>query len=480
MSHTTKVLTSQGPLSGRTLKILMPILFAAIFFVIPAPIGLEAQAWKLFGIFAGTILMLMLQGLPEPSAIIVGVTAAGLIVVPIKDVLVGYTDTTVWLIVVAVMLSLGFKKSGLAKRFGLLLIKSFGESSLGLGYVIGVIDLMLAPVIPSAPARGGGLVYPLAQGIFEVVGSKPNENPRRLGAYLTVLLYMMDMVAGSLFMTGMGANLLTIKFASQILEVKVSWGLWTLAAVPGFIVLMLVPYIVYKMYPPELKSVEEVREMAREQLKTLGSITKRELIVGVTFLLSLVLWSTSSKTQIDTTIVAFLGVTIMLLTDVIQWKDIADSKETWGILIWFGGIIGLSSALDKFGFFKWLTVVMKDILPAQGIGTFTTFVIIALLAVIPHYVFPSLVGYIATFAPVIFSFVAVTGAPRYPATFLVAFLMVISSTLTHYGNGLGPLLMGTGYVEKTAWWKIGFIVTLLATVVYLTLGLAYWKVIGLW
>lgn len=477
---TNQGLTNQGLLSGRTIKILIPVLFAAIFFVIPAPQGLEVQAWQLFGIFAGTILMLMLQGLPEASAILVGVSAAGLIVVPIKEVLVGYTDTILWLIVAAVMMSLGFKKSGLAKRVGLILIKAFGKSSLGLGYVLGATDLMLAPVVPAAPARGGGLVYPLAQGIFEVVGSKPNENPRRLGAYLTVLLYMMDMVAGSLFLTGMGPNLLTIKFASQILGINVSWGLWAIAAVPGLLVLMLIPYVVYKIYPPELTSVEEVRKMAREQLKTLGSITIREIIVGVTFLLALVLWATSSTTHIDTTIVAFLGVTIMLLTNVIQWKDIAESKETWGILIWFGGIIGLSSALAKLGFFKWVIVMMKGAVPAQGIGTFTAFVIIALMAIIPHYVFPSLVGYVTTCAPVIFSFVAVTGAPKYPATFLVAFLMVISSTLTHYGNGLGPLLMGTGYVEKATWWKIGFTVTSLATVVYLTIGLAYWKVIGLW
>lgn len=439
MNHTIKI---QDPLNRRTLKIIIPILFASTFFVIPAPIGLEAQAWKLLGIFVGTIIMMMSQGLPETSATFVGVSGAGLFVVPIQDVLVGYTDTTVWLIVVAFMMSLGFRKSGLAKRLGLILIKAFGKSSLGLGYVLGVTDLVLAPVIPSAPARAGGLVYPLAQGIFEVVGSKPNENPRRLGAYLTVLVYMMDMVEGSLFMTGFGPNLLSMKLASQILEVKVSWGLWTLAAAPGFLVLMVIPYIVYKMYPPELTSVEVVREMAGEQLDRLGSVTKKEIIVGVTFLLSLVLWSTSSKTQIDTTIVAFLGVSIMLLTDVMQWKDIADSKETWGILIWFGGIIGLSSALGQHGFFNWLTIVMKDALPVQGLGTFTTFVIIALLAVIPHYVFPSYVGYVATFAPVIFSFVAVTGAPKYPATFLVAFLMAISSTLTHYGNGLGPLLMG--------------------------------------
>jgi len=129
MSLTIKSPKTHGRLSGRSIKILIPILFSAIFFITPAPSGLEMQAWRLFGIFAGTILMLMLQGLPEASAIFVGVSAAGLMVVPIKDVLVGYTDTTVWLIVAAVMMSLGFKKSGLAKRVGLILIRAFGKSA---------------------------------------------------------------------------------------------------------------------------------------------------------------------------------------------------------------------------------------------------------------------------------------------------------------------------------------------------------------
>ncbi|WP_371413953.1 anion permease [Moorella sp. Hama-1] len=98
----------------------------------------------------------------------------------------------------------------------------------------------------------------------------------------------------------------------------------------------------------------------------------------------------------------------------------------------------------------------------------------------PHYVFPSLVGYVAAFAPVLFSFAAATGVPKYPAAFLISYLMVISSTLTHYGNGLGPLLMGTGYVDKATWWKLGFVVTTMSALIYLTLGPIYWRLIGLW
>lgn len=466
-------------MNKRLIRIIIPVIYVILFFLISPPKGLTVQAWHLFGVFSGTIILLMLQGLSEPSAIFVGVAAAGLFVVPLKDVLSGYMDSIVWLIVAAIMMSVGFKKSGFARRIGLLLIKAFGKSSLGLGYVFGVTDILLATTVPAAPARGGGLVYPLIQGVLEVVDSKPVESPRKLGAYLIVLLYMMDMVAGSLFLTGMGPNLLSINFANKILGVQVTWPLWTLAAVPGFLVFLLLPIVVFKLYPPEMRSVEEVRQMASDQLKELGAFSVKEWIVLATFLLALGLWATSSITKIDTTIVAFLGVTIMLLFDIIQWKDIVESKETWNILIWFGGIIGLSGALDKVGFFKWLTQVLSSSIP-HNMGTFTSLAVIALIAILPHYVFPSLVGYVSTLAPVIYSFVAVSGAPKYPAVFLVSFLMVISSTLTHYGNGLGPFLIGLGYVEKGTWWKIGFVVTSLATVVYLTIGLGYWKLMGLW
>ncbi|AEG58380.1 DASS family sodium-coupled anion symporter [Desulforamulus ruminis] len=465
---------------SRFIRIVIPILFAALFFILPSPQGLSPQAWKLFGIFVGTILMLMLQGLPEPSAIFVGVASAGLMVVPLKDVLVGYTDSTVWLIVTAIMMSIGFKKSGLARRIGLILIKAFGKSSLGLGYVFSFMDLLLATSIPAAPARGGGLVYPLCQGVFDVVDSKPDQNPRRLGSYLTVLLYMISMTTGSLFITGMGPNVLSTKLADQILGIQISWPLWTMAALPGFIAFLFIPWVVYRIYPPEMHSVEGVRRMARGELEELGPVDWKEMVVAATFLLALGLWATSTISKIDVAIVAFLGVTIMTLFNIIQWKDIVETKETWSILIWFGGIIGLSSALDKVDFFKWLTLQMEQSLPIGGTNVFIAFIIIALVAILPHYVFPSLVGYVAAFAPVLFSFVAVTGVPKYPAFFLIAYLMVVSSTLTHYGNGLGPLLFGTGYVDKKTWWKIGFVVTALTTILYLTVGLFYWKLIGLW
>lgn len=38
----------------------------------------------------------------------------------------------------------------------------------------------------------------------------------------------------------------------------------------------------------------------------------------------------------------------------------------------------------------------------------------------------------------------------------------------------------TSYVEMGAWWKTGFIISLVNIVIWMGLGGLWWKVIGLW
>lgn len=467
-------------MNERLWKIFLPILLAGAFFLIPAPAGLKLPAWHLFGIFVATIFALILQSMPEAAVLIISLAAAGLFAVPMGSVLVGYTDGTLWIIVVAIMFSLGFRKSGLARRIGLILIKKFGRTSLRIGYIISFMDLLLATSTPAAPARGGGLVYPLAEGVIDVCGSTPTNGPRKIGAYLTVLEYMICMTTGSIFLTGMGPNLFNVRLAQQMLGIHVTWPLWAMAALPGFIGFLIIPWLVYKVYPPELSSLATVQQATVSELQAMGSVSRKEWITGGIFLLILGLWATGTATKINATLVAFLGVSLMLLFDIIQWKDIAESKEAWSILIWFGAILGLSAALGKTGFFTWLAAFLKAILPTAGLGQYAILLVVALLATVPHYIFASLVGYVAAFAPLAFSFILATDVPHFPAFFLVAYLMVISSTLTHYGNGLGPLLYAKGFTDKKTWWLIGLMVTALQVVLYLTVGPLWWKFLGVW
>lgn len=464
----------------RLYKMLIPIMVTSLFFFFSAPAGLSLAAWHLFGIFSGTIFALIFQPFPEPTMLIIAVTLASIFIVPLQEILIGYADGMLWLTVAAIMISIGLKKSGLTRRIGLILISKFGKTLLHIGYIVSFIDLLLATSTPASPARTGGLVYPLAEGVIDTCKSTSVLSQRKIGGYFTLLAYMTSMTTGSLFMTGMGPNLINVKMASDVLGISVSWPLWVIGALPGFVVFLLIPYIIYIIYKPESVSMDEARQRASIELKAAGKFSRNEIIVTGVFLLLLLLWSTSTITKLDTTMVAFIGISLILVFEVIEWEDLVGNKEMWSLLMWFGAILGLSAALTKLGFFSWFAVFLKAVLPTAGLSTYTILILLAMLAIFPHYFFVSFTGYVVAFSPMIFSFVAATDIPRYPAFFLIAYLMVVSCSVTHYGNALGPFLMGKGYNDKKIWWSTGLLITIMHAILYLTIGAMYWNLIGLW
>src|SRR5208283_5603101 len=77
----------------------------------------------------------------------------------------GFSNGTVWLIFGAFMFALGYEKTGLGKRIALILVKTLGKNTLGLGYAITFSDLILAPFMPSNTARSGGTIFPIIRNL---------------------------------------------------------------------------------------------------------------------------------------------------------------------------------------------------------------------------------------------------------------------------------------------------------------------------
>ncbi len=57
---------------------------------------------------------------------------------------------------------------------------------------------------------------------------------------------------------------------NDILHLQISWGGWALAAgLPGIIMLLVTPLVIYTMYPPEIKKVDN-KTIAKAGLAELG------------------------------------------------------------------------------------------------------------------------------------------------------------------------------------------------------------------
>ena len=225
----------------RVVKLLFLAALVGIVFLIPPPKGLSVEGWRLAGIFVATIAGIIIQAIHEAPLLLIAFAFTSLTVVPLKEIAVGFMDNNMWLVVTAVMLSFGFRKSGLARRVGLILVSSFGKTSLRVAYCLSVMETILASAVPSSPARTGGLVFPLAEGFFTAVDPDPTKNPRKVAAYMTIMLYSVAMASGSLYITGISANPLNAKLAHDVLGITIDWTTWTLAAMPSLIGILVIP-----------------------------------------------------------------------------------------------------------------------------------------------------------------------------------------------------------------------------------------------
>lgn len=94
-------------------------------------------------------------------------------------------------------------------------------------------------------------------------------------------IYMVTKTTSYMFFTAMAGNILALKMINDILHLQISWGGWALAAgLPGIIMLLVTPLVIYTMYPPEIKKVDN-KTIAKAGLAELGPMKIREKCCSV-------------------------------------------------------------------------------------------------------------------------------------------------------------------------------------------------------
>jgi len=144
------------------LWLIVSVAVGVIIWFIPRPEGTEPAAWHLLEIFVATIVSIISKPLPMGAVAIIGLTATALTgTLTINEALSGFSNSTIWLIVLAFFISRGFIKTSLGARIAFVFIRILGNKTLGLSYWLIASDLILSPAIPSNTARGGGIIYPI-------------------------------------------------------------------------------------------------------------------------------------------------------------------------------------------------------------------------------------------------------------------------------------------------------------------------------
>ncbi len=442
---------------------------------------LDTKMLYSFALFATTILTFILEIFPMGATALISLSVGGLLkIFEIKDALNFFASPIIWQLITIFFIAKGFVKTGLLKRLAYKIILKFGNTTLGLGYAITFSNFMMAPLIPSCAARVGGILLPLIKSISKALNSTVEDNTqKKIASFLILLSLFGNAIASASFLTAMAGNLM-IQNAASSFQIELTWILWfKYAIVPALITLILTPLILYKIYPPELKNIQETKHIIQTELNEMGSVKFKEFLMIITFGFLLIGLIFGDLLKIDIILVSFSAVSFLLIAKILDFdEDILGSKESWHTLIWLSILLFLGQTLKDSQFLYFISLKLTNLF--SNFSLWQAFPFIILVYAYSHYLFASNSSHISALYQIFLGTLITLKAPLILSALILAYSTSLFAGLNYYTSTEAAILYNSKFVKAKDFVFYGFVMSSIMFVIWMSVGLIWWKINGLY
>ena len=396
----------------------------------------------------------------------------------------GLSQPVSWMIFTAFHLGKAVEITNLGKRIAYLLLQKMGGTIIGLGFAIFVAELSLAPFIPSNTARGGGIVLPIVTSIISTTeASSPGgagEKRGRTGKFLIMCASHSNLLVSSVFITACAPNPIIVATAYHVLGLDVSFFTWTAAAVvPALACFCILPLLFYRLIKPEYDG-SLILETANSELHALGPVSRNETKLIMIMSACLFLWMTEDYLGMPSTFVPFMALFVLLFVDVLEWSDVTRNATAWDTLFWLSGMLVLAHQLTESG----ITALMGDTAANMVSRVTDSGIAGACLLGVFYFMsmctFSSITAHAVALAGPFFAAGKAIGCPPMLLFNIIAAFTSLSACLTTYSSGPVVLYFTRNYFSQHEWFAYGFLVGAVYLLVYYTIGLVWWTILGIY
>ena len=205
------------------------------------------------------------------------------------------------------------------------------------------------------------------------------------------------------------------------------------------------------------------------------NIFSRE-IYDCDFIIALALWVTGSFINVDATLTAFIALSLLLLTGVLNWKDILNESGAWNTLVWFSVLVLMADQLNKLGFIPWLSKII-----AHSLGGFSWPIVLIYLSYSSsiHTIYSQVQRPVSAMYAALLGVAVAAGAPPLFSALMLGFFGNLLASTTHYSSGPAPILYASGYVSQKRWWLMNLVLGIMYFIIWIGLGSLWMKLIGI-
>jgi citrate:succinate antiporter/L-tartrate/succinate antiporter len=290
-------------------------------------------------------------------------------------------------------------------------------------------------------------------------------------------------ITRAMFITSLAPNIAAVAIVRQTVKLDITWTQWFMGFLPVAVpLLILMPLLVYWIYPPEIKVSEEVPIWAGRELGEMGAMKPKEIIMACLVILAVFLWIVGSNKSIhlpflgsnfiDATGVVLVVVAGMIVTGVVEWDDILSTKGAWNVLVWFATMVTLAGGLSRVGFLTWMAKFVASHL--VGISPIPVMAILVAFFFFLHYMFASQTAHTVAVLPVMLaSGMAIPGMPVKTFTMLLCFSIGLFGVITPYACGPAPIFYASGFISRRAFWGLGLVFGVIFITALLVIGIPY-------
>ncbi len=318
----------------------------------------------------------------------------------------GFTNSTTWLLLGALMIGVACNITGLAKRVAYWFVNFTGDKFTNLTLWLLLSGSILGLLMPSGTARIA-IYVPIYMGLCEVMKiEKGSSSALNLGI---TIIWAASIGAGSMmWLTGSVLNPIMTQSLAKF-GVNQSWIDYAVYAFPSAVLLMLVVWLTLNFVsPPENKLIGGGRDLLRQEYAKLGPMSAAERRTLLLLSLCVILWilgkplSRLTGLSLGSPWVAMACGCLLFFPKigVLTGKNIKDIS--WASVLFIGSSLAISSLMNKVGIDAWSTesLVTPILSPFMKFGFIGFAVGMYILCHILHKLIPSGTGTVALCAPI--------------------------------------------------------------------------------
>lgn len=291
-------------------------------------------------------------------AMVMAVGWVALRLVPFETAFATFHSSTWWLMLGALGLGAGVANSGLLRRSTLLMLKALPPTYVGQTLALAATGAIFCPAIPSVIAKvsiAGKFIPELGRGM----GFAPRS---RQMAGLFLAMYLGFVLVAPMYLTATSVNITVIELLPRVEQARMTWGFWLAAAAPVTLLAGILGYGAIILLCRPGKPVPSDRSVVENELRSLGPLTRPELITLAVLLVAVVLWITESLHGQRPATVALAGFAVLLATGVVN-KKAFHTDVGWSSLMFVAVILNLGVVFPALGIDRYLG---SQVLPVVG------------------------------------------------------------------------------------------------------------------